>query len=132
MKKSIFTLIALLAAAQSVSAAIVHADRVRETSATTGTGTYSLLGPAIGFRSFVSGVGTANQCYYTAEDGVNWETGVGTVTAGSPNTLSRDVVLASSNSGNAVNWSIGVRRIFCAPLGAAVHLAQNASRFGVK
>src|SRR6202012_1871672 len=34
----------------------------------------------------------------------DWEAGIGTVASGSPNTLARTVVLASSNSGSLVNF----------------------------
>ena len=68
--------------------AFASGDRVRETSNTTGTGTYNLEGAAAGgYRSFVTGIGNANTCYYTATDGINWEVGLGTVTSATPNTL---------------------------------------------
>lgn len=91
---------------------LVLADRVKETTTTIGTGTYSLAGAAIGFQGFVTGIGTTNQCFYCAEDGTNWEVGVGTVTDASPDTLSRDIILASSNAGTAVNWAAGIKDIF--------------------
>ena len=40
--------------------ALVINDRVKETSTTTGTGTFSLSGASQSFDSFVSGVGTGN------------------------------------------------------------------------
>lgn len=91
---------------------VVLADRVRETTQTTGTGTYSLDGAPTGFRTFVSGVGNGNLTIYTAALGSSWEVGIGTVTSGAPATLSRDAILASSNSNNAVNWPAGVKDIF--------------------
>ena len=99
-------------------------DRVKETSTTTGTGTYSLAGAATGFQTFVAGVGTENTCYYVAEDGTNWEVGVGTVTDASPDTLSRDAILASSNGGAAVSWGAGTKNLWVdAP---AKHLQRGA------
>jgi hypothetical protein len=92
----------------------VIADRVKETSGTTGTGAYSLAGAAAGFRSFVAGVGSGNTCWYVATDDADWETGIGTVTAGAPDTLARTAILSSSAGGAAVNWGAGVRKIFCA------------------
>jgi hypothetical protein len=96
-------------------------DRVMEASTTTGTGTYTLGGAITGYRTF-SVVGTGGQCYYCAVDvdvnGVpigDWEVGLGTYTA-SGTTLARTRVDESSNSGGAVNWSAGTRRIFiCHP-----------------
>lgn len=75
---------------------LVLADRVKETTTTTGTGTITLDGAATGFQSFAV-VGDGNTTYYTiAGQGTSdWEVGIGTYTA-SGTTLSRDTVLASS------------------------------------
>ncbi len=87
-------------------------DRVRETTSTSGTGTVTLAGPQFSFQSF-SVVGDGNQCYYciadTAADA--WEVGIGTYTA-SGTTLSRDTVLASSNSGSLVDFSADLKDVF--------------------
>jgi hypothetical protein len=93
--------------------AFVLADRVKETSTTTGTGTITLAGAATGFQSF-SAIGNANTTYYTIalQGGSEWEVGIGTYTA-SGTTLSRDTVLASSNSGSLVNFSAGTKDVFC-------------------
>lgn len=91
--------------------ALVHADRVKETSTTTGTGSYALEGAVAGFRSFSAAVGNGNTCYYAATDGTDWEVGVGTFSA--PSTLARTTVLASSNGGSAVNWGAVVKTIVC-------------------
>ena len=92
--------------------AFVLADRVRETTATTGTGTVTLAGAATGFQSF-SAIGNGNSTYYTiAGQGTNeWEVGIGTYTS-SGTTLSRDTVLSSSNSGSLVNFSSGTKDVF--------------------
>ena len=76
--------------------ALILADRVQETTTTAGTGTISLDGATAGYKAFVVGVGSGNTTYYTILDGTSWEVGVGTVTAGSPDTLSRDTVLSNS------------------------------------
>jgi len=85
-------------------------DRVKSTTTTTGTGTYTLGSAATGFQDF-SVIGDANQTYYCCTDGTDWELGLGTYTS-SGTTLSRDTILASSNSGDAVNWSAGTRDIY--------------------
>lgn len=105
--------------------ALVLRDRVKETTTTTGTGTYNLAGTSTGFRTFAAAVGNANSTYYVVEDGTDWEVGIGTVTTGSPDTLSRDTILASSNSNAAVNWGAGTRNVFASLAAAAVLLAAN-------
>ena len=92
--------------------ALVLADRVKETSTTTGTGTVTLAGAVTGFQSFAV-IGDGNTTYYTiAEQGGNdWEVGIGTYTS-SGTTLSRDTILASSNSGNAVDFAAGTKDVF--------------------
>src|SRR5262245_44672576 len=95
--------------------ALVHKDRVCESSTTTGTGTYNLAGAVTGFQGFVAGIGNGNTCYYCATDGTDWEVGIGTVTDVTPDTLARTTILASSNGGSAVNWGAGTKRIFVTP-----------------
>jgi len=90
-------------------------DRVKETSTTTGTGTFDLAGAEIGFESFVSGVGDGNQTYYAiSNDGTNeFEVGIGTVTDAATDTLSRDTIISSSNSDALVDFSAGTKTVFC-------------------
>lgn len=90
--------------------AYIRADRVRETSSTTGTVTYVLGGAAIAHRAFSSVMVNGDVCTFCAEDGTNWEVVVGTWTTGG--NLTRDVVIASSNAGAKVNWGAGTRNIF--------------------
>src|SRR5581483_6516149 len=85
-------------------------DRIWETSFTTGMGSFTLNGASTGFRSFAT-IGDGNTCPYCITDGTNWETGYGTYTAAGPS-LSRDIVLASSNSNALVNWGLGTKQVF--------------------
>lgn len=104
------------------------ADRVFETSITTGTGTLNLGGPIAGFRSFVSAFGDGAKVGYHINNGEDWESGFGTVTAGSPDTLSRDTVLESSNSGAAVNFG-GELNVFCAPIAELTMIRDQGLNF---
>ena len=91
--------------------ALVIADRIKETTSTTGTGTYTLSGAVSGFESF-STIGDGNTTYYACVDDTDFEVGIGTYTA-SGTTLARTTILQSSNSDSAVNWTSGTRTIFC-------------------
>jgi len=90
------------------------ADRVKETTTSTGTGTINLAGAVSQYISFVSGIGNGNQTYYCIENpaGPNWEVGIGTVTAGSPDTLSRDTVISSSNGGSLVDFGASEKIVY--------------------
>ena len=109
-------------------------DRVKETSTTTGTGTFDLAGAEIGFESFVSGVGDGNQTYYAiSNDGTaQFEVGIGTVTDATPDTLSRDTIISSSNGDAAVNFSAGTKNVFCTlPAKKTISPVMDATTFVV-
>lgn len=98
------------------------ADDVRETTTTSGTANYELLGAATGFQAFIDGIGNANSTSYSVRNGADFEVGIGTLTGG--NSLSRDIILESSNAGVAVNWAGGVKDIYCTlPAKLAIMLA---------
>ena len=92
--------------------AFVLADRVKETTTTTGTVTVTLLGASTGYQSF-SAIGDANTTYYTiaGQTGSEWEVGIGTYTS-SGTTLARNTVISSSNAGSLVNFSAGTKDVF--------------------
>lgn len=92
--------------------AFVLADRVKETTTTTGTGTVTLLGASTGYQSF-SAIGNGNTTYYTiaGQTTSEWEVGIGTYTSAGT-TLARTTVIASSNSGSLVNFSAGTKDVF--------------------
>lgn len=92
--------------------ALALADRIKESTSVTGTGTATLLGAYVGYQTF-SIIGNGNTCYYCISDliGSNWEVGLGTY-ATSGNTLTRTTIYASSNSGSAVNFTSGTKDIF--------------------
>ena len=107
--------------------ALVIADRVKETTTTTGTGTINLAGAVAAFQTFVDGVGNGNTCYYAITSGNNWEIGLGTVTDASPDTLSRTTILASSNSDSAITLS-GTSTVFATyPGPKSVHLDASGN-----
>ena len=104
------------------------ANRVQETTTTTGTGTLNLAGASAQFQSFVNGIGNGNKCSYSllSGNGTDWEVGIGTVTSGSPNTLSRDTILDSSNSGSAISIT-GTSTVFCTRTSAVGLFGESKS-----
>ena len=87
------------------------ADRVKESTATTGQGTVTLAGAAVGFQSFTAAFGNGVAVYYVIAGGAEWEVGIGTTGAG---TLSRDTVIGSSAGGTTkVTFSAGTKDVFC-------------------
>ena len=104
--------------------ALEIADRVKETTTTTSTGTYALAGAVDGFQSFAA-VGNGNTTYYACTDGTDYEVGIGSFTL-SGNTLTRVTILESSNSDAAVNWGAGTKEIFVT-VPAEKYLVRDAS-----
>ena len=113
--------------------ALVINDRVKETSTSTGTGTIDLAGAATGFETFVAGIATGNTTYYTIfnQGTTEWEVGLGTVTDATPDTLSRDTVISSSNGDAAVTFTSGTKDVFCTmPASKAVYLNASGNPVG--
>ena len=91
--------------------AFVLADRVKETSTSTGTGDMLLAGASTGYQSFAV-IGNNNQTYYTIAGGSQWEVGIGTYETAGPN-IQRDTVLANSLGTTAfINFSAGTKDVF--------------------
>lgn len=88
------------------------ADRVKDTSTTTGTGSITLVGSApTGFRTFAAAYGAAaSEVPYSIAMGAEWEVGYGTLSDST--TLARTVVLASSNANALVTFSAGIKDVF--------------------
>jgi len=94
--------------------ALISADRVRDTSTTTGTSAFVVTGtaPTGGYRTF-SAVCTTNDTFYYCIQGQTtseWEVGLGTYS--STNTITRTTIIASSNSGSAVSFAAGTKDVF--------------------
>lgn len=91
---------------------MIFADRVSETSTSTGTGALSLGGASSsGYRTFAAAVTVGQSVPYAINDASgNWEIGYGTLSAST--TLTRDTVLASSNANALVNFPAGSKTVF--------------------
>ena len=104
--------------------ALVVKDRVKETTATTGTGTLTLAGAVAGFQTFTSVLSDGDTTYYGIFESATgaFEVGLGTFTS-SGTTLARTTILESSNSGSAVNLGAGNKDVFITqPAEKAVYL----------
>jgi hypothetical protein len=106
--------------------ALVVNDRVKETSTTTGTGTFTLDGAVSGFETFSSAIGNTNTTYYAiVNSNGEFEVGLGTVGAG---TLSRDTIISSSNSDAAEDFTAGTKNVFVTlPASKAVILDSSGN-----
>ena len=93
--------------------AFITADRVKDTSTTTGTGNITVSGSAsFGYRTFSAVLSAGDTFYYCIQgQGTSeWEVGLGTYS--SANVFARTTVLSSSASGSAVSFSSGTKNVF--------------------
>lgn len=107
----------------------ITADRVKETSTTTGTGAFTLAGAATGYRAFSAVCSVSDTVFYciALQSGSEWEVGLGTYT--STNVLTRTTVLASSNAGSAVTFSAGTKDVFISAVAAQTSRPVNRQNF---
>lgn len=113
---------------------LTPADRVLVTSTTSGTGVLSVAAVTAGFQGLAAGLGllvngNTAKCMYIIDDGTNWECGIGTVTKGSPDTLTRNNVRSSSNAGAAVSWGAGTRNIRIGPVSSLLAAVDDGLNF---
>jgi hypothetical protein len=105
--------------------ALVVYDRIQQTGTANTTVSFTLSATSTGYQSFAA-VGNGNTTYYSANDGTNWEVGIGTYSTTGP-TLTRTTILSSSNSGSAVTFT-GTVTVFCDyPAGKAVYQDANGT-----
>ena len=91
--------------------ALILADRVKESTTTTGTSDFALGGAVTGFQTFAAAVGANNTTYYAIAFGADFEVGLGTL-SGDGLTLARTTVLQSSNSDTKVSFAAGSKEVF--------------------
>ena len=109
--------------------ALVLKDRIKETTTTTGTGTYTLAGAVTGFEAF-SQIGNSNTLPIMparTELTLRLELNLYCIWH---NFSSYHNITESSNSDNEVNWTSGTELFFTLPAEKAVFLdASNAAGF---
>jgi len=111
--------------------ALVLADRVQETTTTSGTGSVTLAGAVSGFQTFAV-IGNGNTCYYTIVNGSAWEVGIGTYSTSGP-TLARTTVLSNSSGNTSPITLSGSSNVFVTyPSEKSINLdgSGNASPLG--
>jgi hypothetical protein len=105
----------------------ITADRVRDTSTSTSTGSFTVSGTApTGFRTLSAVLSVGDTFYYTiqGQSSSEWEVGLGTYS--SANVFARTTVLSSSNSGSLVTFSAGTKDVFLT-LAASKTIQRDAS-----
>jgi len=103
------------------------ADRVRETSTSTGAGNLALAGASTGFQSFNTafGVGPQFLCTIELQGGSEWETSLCHLS--NSTTLVRDRVFKSSAANALVTFSAGTKNVFCSLPGDTARGVINAA-----
>jgi len=88
------------------------ANRVKETTATTGSGSFTTSGAVAGFQSFNTAFGTTRRFNYWAINDTDneFETGIGYLSAST--TLVRETILTSSNANTVVTFTTAPS-LFC-------------------
>lgn len=117
-----------------------YADRVMETTTSTGTGNVAMGGAVTGFQAFATAFPGGDSpnivwVYYTILSGTNWEVGWGRYNTSGANVLSRFVVLdGSSGPGNPITLA-GTSQVFCdapAPLIAQIDANQTPGQIATR
>lgn len=108
-------------------------DRIKQTTTTTGTGAYALSSAFSGHRSISDLFGGVSSYVlpYMVTDDTDWEVGYGTYDGDTPGNLARTVIIASSNSNAAVNWSAGSKTLMVAVLSTITPAAGARSYGGI-
>jgi hypothetical protein len=96
-------------------------DLICETTTTTGTGTVNLAGAVSNYVTFVSQIATGNTVPYhiRASDG-KLETGVGTLTDGTPDTLTRVADWSTDGSGAELTLPAGTHTVCLGPISGSI------------
>ncbi len=117
----------------------ILANRAKQTTQTTGTGTYVLDAGAIaGFKTLVNAAKKATgvsagpwNVQYAVIGSGQFEAGFGTLTTGASDTLTRDSVMESSSADAPVNWTAGTRTVIITWLAQTVYSFLNLGTSGL-
>lgn len=94
--------------------AIKFKDRVAQTSTVEGTAAVTFSASILGYQTFASAFVDGDELYYVVEDKDtgDWELGLGTFDSATPSISRAASPIDSSNSGAAVSFAAGDKRVF--------------------
>ena len=98
------------------------ADRVKQTTSSSGTGGISFTGSVNGFQDFSDVLSSGDITFYVIEENDKFEVGVGTYGS---NNLNRDSILSSSNSGAKISLAGSGVVSITQPANNAVYLRND-------
>ena len=106
--------------------AYILADRVKETTTTTGTGAITLAGAVTSFQAFSAVCADGDTFHYAIQHQTlgDWEVGLGSW--GTGGILTRTTVRSSSNAGATVSLAAGTKDVFISLT------AEQANRIGIE
>lgn len=112
LKRLALAALLLFAASIPARAAFDFGDIICETTTTTGTGTVNLGGAVSNYATFVSQIASGSTVNYHIRDaGGKLETGVGTFTDATPDTLSRTAFWSSDGDGAELTLTAGTHTV---------------------
>lgn len=111
----------------------IPAWRAKQSTNTSGTGTLVLNAAATAFRSFMAAFGASSvKVLYCLSGSSYFEIGIGTFNGGSPGSLTRDTVLASSNAGALVSLPASTSDVFATFLPNQAETVSFSATTGVQ
>jgi hypothetical protein len=105
--------------------------RIKEQSATAGLSSYDLASSGSLYRRLRDEFASGERVRYYAASAADFEEGIGVLTTGTPDTLSRDTIIRSSQSGAKISWPAGTRDIFIDPLPGTVPMQDKSATYTV-
>lgn len=94
---------------------IYHANKVQETSTTSGVGNFVLGGAITGYKTVLDGIGEGKRFsyhIYRQDTNFEWEIGIGYIVfSGGVTQLVRERILSSTNNNNLVGFTAGTKYI---------------------
>lgn len=106
--------------------ALITADRIKQTTTTTGTGPFALSAVATGFRAFSAKCAVGDTFYGSiVADNGDWQSGLFSYSAA--NQVSTVEVHDSSSAGSAVTFAAGNKEVFIGPTAKLAEPTQSFS-----